>query len=158
MVYSALQIFARRMSFGFAGRSVVTPWKCFHAEKEQDLTMKIQTLIAAAALTLSGAVFAQTTTTVTPRIDKRQANQEKRIDQGAASGTLTPLEAARMDAAQARNDAVEAKVKSDGTVTGKERARLVHREAKTSKKIFRQKHDAQHDLNHDGVKDGKKPA
>ena len=120
--------------------------------------MKIHTLIAAAALTLSGVAFAQTPTTpVTPRVDKMQANQDKRIDQGAATGTLTPAEAARMEATQAKNDAAEARMKADGTVTKKERARLLHRETVSSKKIYRQKHDRQHDLNHDGVKDGKKP-
>ena len=120
--------------------------------------MKIQTLIAAAALTLSGVAFAQTPTApVTPRVDKMQANQDKRIDQGAATGTLTPAEAARMEATQAKNDAAEARMKADGTVTKKERARLLHRETVSSKKIYRQKHDRQHDLNHDGVKDGKKP-
>ena len=121
--------------------------------------MKIHTLIAAAALTLSGVAFAQTPTTpVAPSVDKMQANQDKRIDQGAATGTLTPAEAARMEATQAKNDAAEARMKADGTVTKKERARLLHRETVSSKKIYRQKHDRQHDLNHDGVKDGKKPA
>lgn len=126
--------------------------------------MKIQTLIATAALALSGVAFAQTTVivpkdpTATPRVDQHQANQEKRIDQGTASGALTPAEAARLEAGQAKNDAAEARMKADGTVTKKERARLLHRETVSSKKIFRQKHDRQHDLNHDGVKDGKKPA
>ncbi|MBP6494047.1 MAG: hypothetical protein KA287_07420, partial [Rhodoferax sp.] len=85
--------------------------------------MKIQTLIATAALALSGVAFAQTTVivpkdpTATPRVDQHQANQEKRIDQGTASGALTPAEAARLEAGQAKNDAAEARMKADGTVT-----------------------------------------
>ena len=39
-------------------------------------------------------VFAQAET---PRIDQRQANQEKRIDQGIASGQLNEREATRLN-------------------------------------------------------------
>ncbi|MEY4882596.1 MAG: hypothetical protein RIS34_450 [Pseudomonadota bacterium] len=123
--------------------------------------MKIQTLVAAVALALSGAAFAQTTpvpqnSMATPGIDARQANQDKRIDQGIASGSLTKAETARLEAEQARNIKAEDRMKADGKLTKKERARLHHRENRSSEDIFKQKHDRQHDLNHDGVKDGKK--
>ena len=48
-----------------------------------------------AAFALSGYALAQTTST--PRIDKRQENQERRIDQGVKSGELTKQEAARLE-------------------------------------------------------------
>ena len=48
-----------------------------------------------AAFALPGYALAQTTST--PRIDKRQENQERRIDQGVKSGELTKKEAARLE-------------------------------------------------------------
>jgi hypothetical protein len=58
--------------------------------------------------------FAQTTST--PRIDQRQENQAKRIDQGVKSGELTPKEAARLKKGQ---------------------------EDRQSRRIYKEKHDAQ---------------
>ena len=79
----------------------------------------------------------------TPGIDKRQANQQKRIDEGVASGSLTQKEADRLKAEQARNAKREEMAKADGVVTKKERAALERREDKSSKHIARQKHDRQ---------------
>ncbi|MBK7051851.1 MAG: hypothetical protein IPH54_14515 [Rhodoferax sp.] len=64
--------------------------------------MKMQALITALVFAVSGTAFAQTSQTArdpaaTPRLDQRQANQEKRIEQGVASGQLTEKEAARME-------------------------------------------------------------
>ena len=107
--------------------------------------MKTRKLIAASIAILSATfiapVFAQGTNT--PNIDKRQANQAARIEQGKASGALTAKEAARLDAGQAKVDAKEAKAKADGVVTAKERAKLQRAENKQSRKIRKQKHDAQ---------------
>lgn len=108
-------------------------------------------LVLAASLTLlTVSAFAQT---ATPVFDQRQANQERRIDQGVASGQLTQREAARLDAGQNHLQRVEDRVKSDGTVTRQERARLQQAENVQSRRIYRQKHDRQHDLNHDGRMD-----
>ena len=97
--------------------------------------------IAVLSATLIASAFAQGTNT--PNIDKRQANQAARIEQGKASGALTPTEAARLDVGQAKVDLKEAKAKSDGVVTKRERAKLQQAENKQSRKIKRQKHDAQ---------------
>ena len=111
--------------------------------------MKIQTLIAAVVLSLGGAAFAQAPAPApkdplaTPRLDRRQAHQQKRIDQGVASGQLTPRETARMDKRQDRIAADETKAKADGKVTAKERRHLRHEENHASQAIYRQKHDRQ---------------
>ncbi|MGH8805620.1 MAG: hypothetical protein ACREXN_12795 [Polaromonas sp.] len=111
--------------------------------------MKIQILIAAVAVTLSGAAFAQapaaapTDPLATPRIDQRQVNQQKRIDQGVASGQLTPQETARLEKREGKIAADEARAKSDGKVTHAERRRLRHEENHASKAIYKQKHDRQ---------------
>lgn len=101
-----------------------------------------KTVLAAAGLILlaSASAFAQT---ATPRFDQRQANQERRIDQGVASGQLTQREATRLEAGQDRLQRMEDKAKSDGTVTRQERARLQHAENVQSRHIARQKHDRQ---------------
>lgn len=114
--------------------------------------MKIKTIVAAlfvSALTLPA--LAQTATT--PRIDQRQANQQQRIDQGAQSGALTDKEAARLDKGQAHVQKMEDKAAADGRVTMRERARIEHAQDQQSKRIYRQKHDRQHDYNHDGKMD-----
>lgn len=104
---------------------------------------RVARLFALAALTL-GTLTAQAQGTETPRVDQRQANQDKRIDQGVASGQLTKREAARLERQQSRIDKAEAVAKADGTVTKKERAKLHHMQDHASADIARQKHDRQH--------------
>ncbi len=99
-------------------------------------------VLAASALTLcaSGMAYAQAEA---PRIDQRQANQEKRIDQGVASGQLTEREANRLNKQQEHINKLEGKAKSDGVVTKKERARIEHAQDRASRNIAREKHDRQ---------------
>jgi uncharacterized membrane protein YebE (DUF533 family) len=82
--------------------------------------------------------------TGTPWIDRRAANQERRIDAGAASGQLTGSEADRLDERLDRIEAREDRVKADGVVTPRERARLHHDLNGSGRAIWRQKHDRQH--------------
>jgi hypothetical protein len=104
--------------------------------------MKLRHTLTATALSLLAfGAFAQTTST--PGIDARQAKQEARIDKGVASGALTPAEAKRMDAREAHVGKVEDRAKADGTVTKAEKAHITHAQDKASRKIRRQKHDAQ---------------
>jgi hypothetical protein len=112
--------------------------------------MKIQTLIAALALTVGASAFAQAPVTpatpdptATPKIDQRQVNQQKRIDQGVASGALTPKETAKLEKREGKIASDEAAAKADGKVTKAERAKLTREENRTSRAIHRQKHDGQ---------------
>jgi hypothetical protein len=100
---------------------------------------KLVTLVAAAGLALP--TFAQTQST--PRIDKRQDNQEQRIEQGTKSGQLTKKEAARLEKGQARVQKMEDKAAADGKITKKEKARIEKAQDRQSKKIYREKHDQQ---------------
>jgi hypothetical protein len=79
----------------------------------------------------------------TPRIDQRQANQERRIDQGIASGQLTRHEAHRLNAQQGSIERAENRAKADGVVTAKEHQHLQHKQDHASRHIHRQKHDRQ---------------
>jgi hypothetical protein len=79
----------------------------------------------------------------TPGVDQRQANQEKRIDNGIAKGSLTKREQHRLNREQNAIDKAENKAKSDGTVTKAERKRLHKMQNRASRDIHKQKHDAQ---------------
>ena len=94
---------------------------------------------------LSAPAFAQTGTDTksTPRIDQRQSNQDKRIEQGTKSGALNEKEAARLDKGQARVQKMEDKAVADGKVTKKEKKKIEHAQDQQSKKIAREKHDKQ---------------
>jgi len=101
---------------------------------------KMLLAISGMLLLMAGVAYADATT---PRIDQRQANQEKRIDQGIASGRLNEKEAARLNKQQGHIDNMENKAKADGTVTKKERAKIKHTQDRASDHIAREKHDRQ---------------
>lgn len=103
--------------------------------------MKTRILLAAFVGLASVSAFAQSA--ATPGIDQRQANQERRIDQGVASGELNARETARLDRGQQRVDNMENQAKSDGVVTKGERARIHAAQDRQSARIYRQKHDRQ---------------
>jgi opacity protein-like surface antigen len=102
--------------------------------------MKQMLLAVSAVVFTAGMAYAQADT---PGIDQRQANQERRIDQGIASGQLTQREATRLDRQQDRIDRMENKAKADGVVTARERARLHAAQDRASRNIAREKHDRQ---------------
>ena len=104
--------------------------------------MKVTKIVVGAAIAVfTLPVLAQTTGT--PRIDQRQANQERRIEQGEKSGALTKKEAARLEKGQARIQKMENKATADGKVTAKERARIEKAQDKQSRRIYKEKHDKQ---------------
>ena len=112
-----------------------------------NIRMMMATLAVAA---LPGVVIAQTTAPATTpsdargaRIDQRQANQDKRIDNGVQSGQLNQREARRLDKGQARVDNMENRANADGKVTRREARRIERAQDTQSARIYRQKHDKQ---------------
>jgi len=106
------------------------------------------TLLLIGALALPA--YAQTTPPVrdpaaTPGIDKRQANQERRIQEGVKSGQLTGKEAARLEKGLARVQRMEVRAMADGVVTKQERARIEQAQNVESRKIARAKNNKQTD-------------
>src|SRR6476646_6625280 len=94
------------------------------------------------ALLLGGVsnVLAQNT------INERQRNQQKRIGEGVENGSLTAGEAARLEKQEA---AIHHEVKTErkangGTLTAQERRQVTRQQNRESKRIYKQKHDAQH--------------
>lgn len=101
----------------------------------------MKNLLFALALTLAAvAAHAQTGT---PVINAQQRNQRARIRQGVASGELNRREAARMRGREAAITTEKRTAKADGVVTRDERQDIRHDEHKTSRAIYRQKHDGQ---------------
>jgi hypothetical protein len=103
--------------------------------------------IVAALLVGMAAVAAQAQTpapgTNTPKVDRRDARQDQRVEQGQASGALTEREAKRLGRRDAAQDKAAEKAAADGTVTANERKALRKAERRTSRAVYRQKHDAQ---------------
>ena len=102
------------------------------------MNITLRTLIAAAGIAVTFGASAQT---ATPNIDQRQANQQARIEQGKATGTLSKREAARMEAGQAKVQGMKQAAAADGKVTRAERKAIQKEQNKQSRRIYRQKHD-----------------
>jgi hypothetical protein len=103
---------------------------------------KIATLTA--ALLIAGTAFVPVASAdSTPRADQRQENQSQRIRQGVASGELTARETKRLVKGQRHVNRLERGAKADGDVTAAERLRIEKSQDRQSRRIYRQKHDAQ---------------
>jgi len=79
--------------------------------------------------------------TGSPGIDRREARQQQRIYNGVNSGRLTPQEFNRLEARQAGVRAAEARMKADGVFTKGERLRVNHMLTKSSRQVYRAKHN-----------------
>ena len=102
--------------------------------------MKAKTIVAALLATaFTVPVFAQNTNT--PRIDQRQENQQNRIANGIQSGQLTAKEAENLEKREAKIEADKQAAKADGKVTAAERRKLKREENRTSRAIYRKKHN-----------------
>ena len=101
--------------------------------------MKFAPTAIAAALSLAfcGAAFAQAGTV------QRDVNQQNRIEQGVNSGSLTNRETARLERGEARIDRAEARAGADNKVGPREQHRIQKAENRESRRIHREKHDAQ---------------
>ena len=107
-------------------------------------------LKALAPVALLG-VLAVTAQAASPRdrnhdLHHRQIDQQRRIDQGIHSGSLTPREAGHLEYRDARIARQEGRDRrTGGRFTDAERRRIEREENASSKAIYRQKHDGQHD-------------
>jgi len=78
-------------------------------------------------------------------INERQRNQQERIGKGLENGSLTPAETARLEKQEA---AIHHEVKTErqangGKLTAQERRQVNRQQNRESRRIYRQKHDAQ---------------
>jgi|ERR1700733_11894384 hypothetical protein len=104
-----------------------------------------KTFSGALTLCMLGAMAVSSlanTQTHTPVVNQRQAHQQARIRQGIRSGQLTRGEARRLEAREGRIEASKLSDKASGRVTPAERARLNRRLNRSSRAIYRAKHNA----------------
>ena len=78
-------------------------------------------------------------------INARQERQQDRIAHGINNGSLTPTEASRIEAQEARINGLESRLRENG-LTPFERARLERDLNRESQNIYRQEHDRQRQL------------
>jgi hypothetical protein len=89
---------------------------------------------------IASAGFAQAKT---PVVKERQERQQKRIAEGVKTGELTAKETKHLEAREVKIQHDKKEAKEDGVVTRKERTQLRREQNRTSRAIYRQKHDAQ---------------
>src|SRR5258707_775989 len=102
--------------------------------------MKKSIVFISAALLIAASGYAQT---ATPVVTDKQINQQERIKEGVQSGELTKPETRRLEAREAKIQHDKKVAKSDGVVTPEERAKLRREERRTSRAIYRDKHNSQ---------------
>ncbi len=78
------------------------------------------------------------------RVNHRQRKQQKRIHGGLKDGSLTGKEYAKLQKKQAKLNRAEKRMRlSDGKLTRKEAYKIEKSQDKLSKNIYKQKHDRQ---------------
>lgn len=75
---------------------------------------------------------------------QRNVNQEKRIEQGIQSGSLTNRETGKLERGQAKVSRLEAKAARDGHIGKHEQSAIQHKENRQSEELFDKKHNALH--------------
>jgi hypothetical protein len=93
-----------------------------------------------AAITLALLTLAPVTA-MANSIDDRQANQASRIERGRETGSVTWTEGIKLRAEQRKISRTEAKLKSDGYLSSKDKRVLTKMQNKASKHITAEKHD-----------------
>ena len=101
------------------------------------------TILKTIAATLCAVLVLGTIVTAEAGVNDRERNQQRRIRQGVRSGELTRSEFRRLEREQARVRRHEARARSDGRFTLRERARINRELNRSSRHIYRQKHDRQ---------------
>jgi hypothetical protein len=77
-------------------------------------------------------------------IDRRQWNQERRLEQGLRNGSLTLREYARLKQEQQRIQALESWARRDGVITPHERYQLRRAQHHASRHIYHERHDGEY--------------
>ncbi len=81
------------------------------------------------------------------QVNRREGRQQKRIANGINNGSLTPKEASHLEKREAsiQNQEQRDMAKHNGHLTKAEQRQLNRRENRTSRAIYRDKHNGQHE-------------
>jgi hypothetical protein len=79
-------------------------------------------------------------------VEQRKENQQDRISNGVANGSLTPHETSKLEHKEAK---INKETRRDrrhhgGSLTAGEKAKVNHQQNKVSRDIYHEKHDAEH--------------
>jgi len=102
-------------------------------------------LVVAVLGALSLPAFAQLNST--PRIDQRQENQERRIEEGVRTGQINRREEARLRAELRDIRRMERRAMADGRISRYEQAQIEQAQNQLSRNIARERRDDQHARN-----------
>jgi hypothetical protein len=91
-------------------------------------------VLASATLFVAGAAYAGP-------IQDRMLRQDARIDQGVASGALTPRETQRLESEQDVIARTRGRALADGSMTPSEARRITWEQNRASRDIYRLKHN-----------------
>lgn len=103
------------------------------------MKVKASIIAVSVAALFSAAVSAQSLES----IERRDLNQQMRIEQGLKSGQLTVQEAARLESETARVNRLESRALRDGNLSAAERERITRAQDRVSRDIASESHDAQ---------------
>lgn len=86
---------------------------------------------------------AMSSTAFAGEVDQRQAEQQRRIEQGVQNGSMSPRETARVEHQEAavRREINRDRRQNGGRLTGREKAKINRQENKMSGEIYRDKHN-----------------
>lgn len=104
---------------------------------------KIITMIFAGSIACMFAVATAFAADNDPGIQQREINQQNRINQGVQSGQVTPGEAGKLDAQQAKIKQREERMsaKDNGQLTAKDKTKLTRQQNRASENIYKEKHN-----------------
>jgi hypothetical protein len=79
-------------------------------------------------------------------IQERKENQQDRIANGVANGSLTPHETANLERKEGalNRETRRDRAQNGGNLTNREKARINHQQNRLSRNIYRDKHNAAH--------------
>jgi hypothetical protein len=99
---------------------------------------KFRTLVGA------GIMLTVTSIAVAQDIPQRKENQQGRIANGVANGSLTPRETGHLEGKEGaiNRETRRDRAQNGGHLTGKERAKVNHQQNRVSRDIYRDKHNA----------------
>jgi len=99
------------------------------------------------AVALFGALALPAIAQSNQEINQRKENQQDRIAQGVKSGELTPRETERLEGREAHINRQERRMRAadGGHLTAADRAKINREQNRTSRAIYRDKHNARKD-------------
>jgi len=98
------------------------------------------------ALILTGTIVAGTGLAQETEIGQRKENQQARIANGVANGTLSPHETANLERKEAaiNRETRRDRAANGGNLTNNQKARVNRQQNRLSRNIYRDKHDVGH--------------